>query len=119
MFGYLSESQWVPHVGQYILISLIWRVQGFNHSLNIHVRDAHTEARHAYVTWRDNGKPRQGPVCELMRTTYTLRQCQTMEESSRAEQSPSHTPVKTWHLFGSPSKRCTTNQFPWQLLYMV
>ena len=42
------------------------------------------------ICWRDYGKPRQGPVCELMRTTrlrfkYTLRQCQVMEESSRAD----------------------------------
>ena len=29
---------------------------------NDHVRDVHTEARHAYVTWRDFGKPRSGPV---------------------------------------------------------
>ena len=54
------------------------------------LRDAHTEARHANVTWRDFGKPRHGPVCELMKTTrlrfkYTLRQCQAMEETARAD----------------------------------
>ena len=57
---------------------------------NDYVREAHTEARHAYVTWRDFGKPRQGPVSELMKTTrlrfkYSLRQCQAMEETVRAD----------------------------------
>ena len=36
------------------------------------------------------GKPRQGPVCELMRHSrlnfkYSLRQCQNMEETARAD----------------------------------
>ena len=57
---------------------------------NDHVRDVHTEARHAYVTWRDFGKPRSGPVCELMRTTrlrfkYALRHCQAAEDTARAD----------------------------------
>ena len=57
---------------------------------NEYVRDSHTEARHAYVTWRDFGKPRQGPVHELMRSTrlrfkYALRQCQSRQETARAD----------------------------------
>ena len=57
---------------------------------NDYVRDLHTEARHAYVTWRDYGKPRHGPVCELMRSTrlsfkYALRQCQSLENTHRAD----------------------------------
>ena len=53
------------------------------------VKDAHTEARHAYVTWREYGKHRQGPVCELMRTRlrfkYALRQCHATEDTARAD----------------------------------
>jgi hypothetical protein len=57
---------------------------------NDYVREAHTEARYAYVTWRDFGKPRHGPVCDLMKTTrlrfkYALRQCQALEETARAD----------------------------------
>jgi exonuclease III len=57
---------------------------------NEYVREAHIEARHAYVTWRDFGKPRHGSVCDLMKVTrlrfkYALRQCQAMEETARAD----------------------------------
>jgi len=57
---------------------------------NDYVREAHTEARYAYVTWRDFGKPRHGPVSDLMKTTrlrfkYALRQCQAKEETARAD----------------------------------
>ena len=43
-----------------------------------------------YVTWRDFGKPRQGPVHELMRSTrlrfkYALRQCQSRQETARVD----------------------------------
>ncbi len=58
---------------------------------NDYVQEAHREARYAYITWRDFGKPRKGPVCELMKGTralfkYRLRQCQTMEETARADE---------------------------------
>ena len=56
------------------------------------VKDAHTDARHAYVTWRKCG---QGPVCELMRTTrlrfkYALRQCHATEDTARADALAKH-----------------------------
>ena len=48
---------------------------------NDYVKDAHQEARSYYLLWRNMGKPRQGPACELMRRSrlnfkYALRQCQ-------------------------------------------
>ena len=50
----------------------------------------HIEARHSYITWRDLGKSRHGSVCDLMKVTrlrfkYALRQCQTTEETARAD----------------------------------
>ena len=61
-------------------------VPGFNDF----VKELHTEARHAYIIWRSNGKPRFGPTCELMRRTrlnfkYALRQCQRSEDRIRAD----------------------------------
>jgi len=57
---------------------------------NDYVQGAHQEARNYYLLWRNMGKPRQGPVCELMRRSrlnfkYSLRQCQNMEETARAD----------------------------------
>ena len=54
------------------------------------VKDSHTQAREAYILWRNMGKPRHGQVCELMRRTrlcfkYTLRQCKRQEETLRAD----------------------------------
>ena len=54
------------------------------------VKEAHTEARYYYILWRDVGKPKHGPVCELMRKTrlhfkYTLKQCQQREDMARAD----------------------------------
>jgi exonuclease III len=57
---------------------------------NALVKEAHAEARQAYIIWRDLGKPRQGTACELMRKTrlnfkYSLRQCHKQEAAARAE----------------------------------
>jgi exonuclease III len=54
------------------------------------VKEAHQEARNAYIIWRDCGKPKQGPICEMMRRTrltfkYSLRQCQRQEATTRAD----------------------------------
>ena len=40
--------------------------------------------------WRNMGKPRHGPACDLMRRSrlhfkYSLRQCQMMEDAARAD----------------------------------
>ena len=61
-------------------------VPGFNGI----VKDLHSEARNAYIIWRSQGRPRQGPLCELMRRTrlnfkYALRQCQRTEDTARAD----------------------------------
>ena len=57
---------------------------------NDYVKEAHTEARYYYILWRDIGKPKHGPVCELMRKTrlhfkYMLKQCQQRENMARAD----------------------------------
>ena len=54
------------------------------------VRDSHTEARQAYIAWRDSGKPRTGPLHDLMTTTrlrfkYNYRQCLHTEDTARAD----------------------------------
>ena len=51
---------------------------------NDYVKEAYTEARYYYILWRDMGKPKHGPVCEIMRKTrlhfeYLLKQCQQRE----------------------------------------
>ena len=57
---------------------------------NDYVKEAHTEARYYYILWRDMGKPKHGPVCELMWKTrlhfkYMLKQCQQREDMARAD----------------------------------
>ena len=47
---------------------------------NEQVKELHVEARHAYLTWRDVGKPRQGDVFTTMKLSrskfkYALRKC--------------------------------------------
>ena len=56
---------------------------------NDYVKLAHQEARSSYILWRNMGKPRQGPACDIMRRTrmnfkYSLKQCQGMEDAARA-----------------------------------
>jgi len=56
---------------------------------NDYVKDLYTDSREAFVLWRDLGKPRNGPVSELMRRSrlsfkYALRQCQRQEKVLRA-----------------------------------
>ena len=60
-------------------------VPGFNE----HVKTLHTEARNAYIIWRNIGRPRVGETCFRMRTTrlafkYALRQCKCLEDTMRA-----------------------------------
>ena len=57
---------------------------------NDFVSEAHDEARQAYISWRDYGKPRHGAACELMRRSrlcfkYALHQCKAMEDTARAD----------------------------------
>ena len=61
-------------------------VPGWNDS----VTDLHAEARDAYVLWRNFGKPRFGPLCQLMRRTrlsfkYAIRQVKRNEDRVRAD----------------------------------
>ena len=56
-------------------------VPGWNDS----VTDLHAEARDAYVLWHNFGKPRFGPLCQLMRRTrlsfkYAIRQVKRNED---------------------------------------
>jgi len=70
------STNWCNKASQYIIIG--W---------NEYVRKAHIEAPHAYITWRDFGKPRHGSVRDLIKITclrfkYALRQCQAIEETT-------------------------------------
>ena len=56
----------------------------------VRVTDLHAEACDAYVLWRNFGKPRFGPLCQLMRRTrlsfkYAIRQVKRNEDSARAD----------------------------------
>ena len=53
------------------------------------VEEAHTEAREAFLSWRDGGSPREGPQALYMRQTrarfkLALRWCRDHEEELRA-----------------------------------
>ena len=57
---------------------------------NDYVKEAHCDARNCYILWGNVGKPRQGPICQLMRRSrlhfkYLLKQCQQREEMVRAD----------------------------------
>ena len=61
-------------------------VPGFNDYL----KDLHDSARHSYLVWKQNGKPRGDDTDMDMRTTrlrfkYALRQCRCDEEQNRAD----------------------------------
>ena len=82
-FGYLVLKR-LLHVNKHCAKTNI--VPGWND----YVKEAHTEARYYYILWRDMGKPKHGPVCELMRKTrlhfkYMLKQCQQHEDMARAD----------------------------------
>ena len=82
---------------------------------NDHVRDAHTETRYAYVTWRDLGKPRHGP--DLMKITrsrfmYALRQCQAMEDTARADALAKSLADKDTTSFWTSVKRMNNKKVP-------
>jgi exonuclease III len=57
---------------------------------NDYVRDAHEEARDAFLLWQANAKPRHGPICDLMRSTRArfktcLRHCRAVESRAVAD----------------------------------
>ena len=57
---------------------------------NDYVKEAHCDARNCYTLWRNMGKPKQGPICQLMRRSrlhfkYLPKQCQQREEMVRAD----------------------------------
>ena len=54
------------------------------------IKDLHAEARNAYILWRNLGKPRGGPIFELMRHSrlsfkYALRRCKRQVEMAKAD----------------------------------
>ena len=56
---------------------------------NDYVKEAHSEVRYYYILWRDMGKPKHGPVSELMPKNrlhfkHLLKQCQQREDMARA-----------------------------------
>ncbi|XP_077865240.1 uncharacterized protein LOC144351799, partial [Saccoglossus kowalevskii] len=57
---------------------------------NDYVKDHHTIARDAFLLWRNNGGPKQGPLSDLMRITrakfkYVLRLCRDNKSNMRAD----------------------------------
>jgi exonuclease III len=57
---------------------------------NEYVKEAHCDAREAFLMWQANGKPRFGPICNLMNKTrarfkHCLRYCRSIEDKARAD----------------------------------
>ena len=57
---------------------------------NEQVKELHDAARHAYLTWREIGKPRQGDVFTMMKLSrskfkYALRKCKRDKETIIAD----------------------------------
>jgi len=57
---------------------------------NEYCREAHEQAREAFLMWQSNNKPRQGYIFNLMKTTrasfkYALRFCRSVENRSKAD----------------------------------
>ncbi len=57
---------------------------------NEYCREAHDQAREAFVLWQNNSKPRQGALFQLMQTTRArfksaLRYCRANESRARAD----------------------------------
>ena len=57
---------------------------------NTHVREKHDAAREAFLLWKDNGRPRQGSLCDEMRQTrahfkLALRYCKGHIEQMKAD----------------------------------
>ena len=73
--------------------SLPTKSKGNSHNIpgwNQHIKDYHSIARDAFLMWRDNGSPRQGPIFELMKKTrakfkYALKICKANEIHIRAD----------------------------------
>ena len=68
------------------------------------VKESHEQARDAFLLWHSNGKPRFGPLFELMRTTrarfkYALRQCKKEEKCHRANSLARHLGDKDYKQF--------------------
>ena len=66
--------------------------QGKTHIIgwNDIVKDAHESSREAFLFWRSNNKPRDGPLYETMRRAraqfkYALRSCRNAEETLKAD----------------------------------
>ena len=57
------------------------------------------------VLWQANGKPRHGPLCDLMKTSRArfkqcLRQCRVAEEKAKADVMAKNFYVRTPTIFG-------------------
>jgi exonuclease III len=84
---------------------------------NEYVRESHHEARESYIAWRDSGKPRQGPLNDLMRTTrlrfkYNHRQCISREETACADGLANSLSSKDLVSFWKSIKKMNTKSVP-------
>ena len=57
---------------------------------NEYVKEAHSEARDAFLMWKYNAKPCFGPIYDIMKTSrarfkYCLRYCKSVENKARAD----------------------------------
>ena len=57
---------------------------------NDYVKETYEKARESFLLWLSNGKPRSGPIFEIMRVSranfkYSLRYCKNIENKARAD----------------------------------
>ena len=91
---------------------------------NEQVKELHVEARHAYLTWRDVGKPRQGDVFTTMKLSrskfkYALRKCKRDKETVIADNIAEKLCQKDSRDFWKNIKQMTNKKSSFQQILMV
>ena len=77
---------------------------------NEYCDEAHSQARDAYILWADMGKPKQGYIFHLYKSTkarfkYALRYCKNIEETSKADKVASELLDKNYNGFWKEIKK--------------
>jgi hypothetical protein len=74
------------------------------------VKEVHSEAREAFVTWRSHGSPREGPMYDMMRNRrahfkLVLRQCKADSSTKASDSLAKHLLTKDCKTFWKEVKR--------------
>ena len=90
-----------------------YQVPGWNE----HCKDAHSEARENYLLWVSNGKPKQGPIFDLYKSTkyrfkYIMRLCKKGEECHKANKLADKLVQKDYIKFWKEVHKINVNKLP-------